>query len=219
MDLTSNTIVQTILFPPTVAYGDSYLNDLRFHLRTSVTASGKKISYTTDSSQEGRNVIVIVDLGSGESWRHLDNTPEARAIRGFMPFIWGEVTYSLPGPGQPIMTFAGNFGADGIASSADEETLFLAAVGSRTLYSIPTKRLRDRRLTSEIMAEASVVSRGEKGISDGLETDNNDLIYTGDFEDNAVNVFNPANGTVQVFARDLTIGWTVTFAVATDGYV
>ncbi|KAL8709975.1 MAG: hypothetical protein Q9220_005426 [cf. Caloplaca sp. 1 TL-2023] len=218
VDLATNTVFQTILFPPNVAYSDSYLNDIRFDLRPSVTASGKGIAYITDSSQEGRNGIVIVDLGTEESWRHLDNTPEVRPIRGFVPFIWGEVVYGLPAPGQPI-AFAGNFGADGIALSADGQTLFWAAVGSRTLYSIPTERLRDRSLTSEIMAQASVVSRGEKGISDGLETDSNGLIYTGNFEDNAINVFNPANGTVQIFARDPRIGWTDSFAVATDGYV
>ncbi|KAI4152995.1 MAG: hypothetical protein L6R39_001689 [Caloplaca ligustica] len=218
VDLTNDKIFQTILFPPTVAFGDSYLNDMRFDLRPSITASGKGIAYLTDASQEGRNGLVIVDLGTGESWRHLDNTPEVRGERGFVPFIWGEVVYSLPRPGQPI-TFGNNFGADGIALSADGDTLFWSAVGSRTLYSIPTERLRDRSLTSEILAQASVMSRGEKGISDGLETDSNGLIYAGNFEDNAVNVYNPANGTVQVFARDPTIQWTDSLAVATDGYV
>lgn len=218
IDLTNDTIFRTILFPPTVAYSDSYLNDIRFDLRPAVTASGRGIAYITDSSQEGRNGIVIVDLGTGESWRHLDNTPEVRAERGFLPFIWGEVVYTLPPPGQ-IINYAGNFGADGIALSADGETLFWSAVGSRTLYSIPTERLRDRSPTSEILAQASVVSRGQKGISDGLETDSNGLIYAGNFEDNAINVYNPGNGTVQVFARDPTIAWTDSLAVAADGYV
>ena len=219
IDLRNDTIVQTILFPPTVAYSDSYLNDIRFDLRPSVTASGQGIGYITDSSQEGRNGLVMVDLGTGESWRHLDNTPEVRPERGFIPFIWGKAIYSLPpGPNQPI-TFAGNFGADGIALSADGETLCWTAVGSRTLYSIPTERLRDRSPFSEIQTQASVVSRGEKGVSDGLETDSNGLIYLGNFEDNAINVFNPANGTVSVFARDARIAWTDAFAIATDGYI
>ena len=218
INLTNNTVFQTILFPPTVAYSDSYLNDIRFDLRPSVTASGKGIAYITDSSQEGRNGIVMVDLGTGESWRHLDNTPEVRGTRGFVPFVWGEAVYSLPAPGQ-IITFAGDFGSDGIALSADGETLFWTAVGSRTLYSISTERLRDRSLTSEILAEASVVSRGEKGLSDGMETDSNGLVYAGNIENNAINIYNPANGTVQVFARDPRLGWTDTFAVANDGYV
>ncbi|KAL8927349.1 MAG: hypothetical protein Q9172_001428 [Xanthocarpia lactea] len=50
INLTNNTVFQTILFPPTVAYSDSYLNDIRFDLRPSVTASGKGIAYITDSS-------------------------------------------------------------------------------------------------------------------------------------------------------------------------
>ena len=69
------------------------------------------------------------------------------------------------------------------------------------------------------MAQASVVSRGEKGISDGLETDSNGLIYTGNFEDNAVSVSNPANSIVRIFARDPTMGWTDRFSIATDGYI
>ncbi|KAL8997199.1 MAG: hypothetical protein Q9169_003465 [Polycauliona sp. 2 TL-2023] len=170
IDLTNDTIFQTILFPPTVAYSDSYLND---------------------------------------SWRHLDGITEVQAERGSVPLIWGVVYGLPPGPGQPI-TFAGNSGADGISLSADGETLFWAAMGSRMLYLIPTERLRDRIMTNEIQAQASVVSRGEKG---------NGLIYLGIFEDNAANVFNPANGTVQVFARDPRIGWTDTFTVGKDSYV
>ncbi|KAL8927348.1 MAG: hypothetical protein Q9172_001427 [Xanthocarpia lactea] len=160
----------------------------------------------------------MVDLGTGESWRHLDNTLEVRGTRGFVPFVWAEAVYRLSALDQ-VITFAGDFGADGIALSADGETLFWTAVGSRTLYSIPTERLRDRSLTSEILAEASVVSRGEKGVSDGMETDSNGLIYAGNIENNAINIYNPANGTVQVFARDPRLGWTDTFAVANDGYV
>lgn len=92
-------------------------------------------------------------------------------------------------------------------------------VGGRYLYSVPTARLRDRSLTSEIMAQASVVNRLQKGVSDGLETDSNGLIYAGNQEDNSVEVFNPANGTINVFARDPRIGWVDTLSVAMDGYV
>ena len=101
------------------------------HLYNDLFPQGIAVSSTS------RNGIVIVDLGIGESCRHLHNTPEVKAQRGFVPFIWGEVVYSLPGPDQPV-SFAGNFGADGIAMSADGETLFWAAVESRTLYSIRT---------------------------------------------------------------------------------
>ena len=124
--------------------------------------------------------------------------------------------YSLNTAGQ--ITF-NTFGADGIALSADGETLYWSVVGGRYLYSVPTIRLRDRSVASEIMAQASVVNHGQKGVSDGLETDSNGLIYVGNIEDNSVEVFNPANGTFNVFARDPRIGWVDTFSVANDGYV
>lgn len=65
----------------------------------------------------------------------------------------------------------------------------------------------------------SVLSHGQKGISDGLETDTNSFIYGGNIEDNSIVFFNPANGTVNLFTRDPRIGWADTLSVASDGYV
>lgn len=218
VNLSNNTIFKTILFPPNVAYPDSYINDVRFDLRPTVTASGQGVAYITDSSQEGRNGIIIVDLGTGKSWRHLDGTSYVHPETGFLPVIWGNTVYSLPnGPTMPISQ--GTFGADGIALSADGATLYFSAVGTRYLYSVPTARLLDDSLTSELMATQAVVSHGQKGISDGLETDTNGFIYGGNQEDNSIIFFNPANGTVNVFARDPRMSWTDTLSVATDGYI
>ena len=123
----------------------------------------------------------------------------------------------MPGQGEPITT--GKTGADGIALSADGETLYWSAVSSRYLYSVPTIRLRDRSVTSEIMAQASVVNHGQKGVSDGLETDSNGLIYAGNLESNSVEIFDPANGTISILSRDPRFGWIDAFSVATDGYI
>ena len=219
VNLTSNNIIKTIVFPPDVVYSDSYINDIRFDLRPSIPGtSGQGVGYITDSSPEGRNGIVIVDLGNGESWRHLENIPEVRPEPGLLYFVWGEAVYSLPmGPDEPISR--PSFGADGIALSADGETLYWSSVGGRELYSVPTARLLDRSQTSELMATQAVVSYGQKGISDGLETDSNGLIYVGDIENNAINIFYPNNGTVGVFVRDPRIGWPDSLAVGTDGYL
>lgn len=81
VDISTNSVIKTIIFPTTVAFGDSYLNDIRFDLRASASSSGQGMAYITDSSSEGRNGIVVVDLGSGESWRHLDGIPEVKAER------------------------------------------------------------------------------------------------------------------------------------------
>ena len=124
VDLSTDQIIKTILLPPDVAYPDSYINDIRFDLRSSLPGtSGQGVGYITDSSPEGRNGIIIVDLGNGQSWRHLDGIPQVRPQPGFLSFIWGEAAYSLPsGPSGPILQ--SSFGADGIAFSADRATLY-----------------------------------------------------------------------------------------------
>lgn len=121
VDISSGSIIKTIVSPTTVAFGESYLNDVRFDLRPSVCASGQGVAYITDSSSEGRNGIIIVDLGTGEVWRHLNNIPEFSAERGFVLCVWGQPLYYIPGPDQLLTTVP--LGSDGIALSADGEDL------------------------------------------------------------------------------------------------
>lgn len=212
VDLTDNTIFQTILFPSTVAYADSYPNDVRFDLRPSVSASGQGVAYITDSSSEGRNGIIVVDLGTGESWRHLENIPQVRPEPGFFVSVWGEPVYNNPGNGVPISRLA--FGADGITLSNDGETLYFSVVSGRHLYAVPTSRLRDRGASSELFAQASVMDLGQKGVSDGLESDSNGIVYGGSVETDSIVIFNPQNGTVSTYVRDPRIQWTDTFSTA-----
>ncbi|KAF2191112.1 major royal jelly protein [Zopfia rhizophila CBS 207.26] len=215
--LSNDSVIRTIVFPPTVAYATSYLNDIRFDLRPHITSSGGGVAYITDSSSEGRNGIIIVDLGTGESWRHLDGIPEVRGERGFAPYVWGVPLYYIPGPGQPV-SYA-PLGSDGIAISLDGEELYWGPVGGRYLYSIPTARLRDRSPVSETLAQAAVMNRGQRGVSDGFETDTNGFIYAGNMEQNGILLYNPANGTTTTFVRDPRINWVDTMSVASDGYL
>lgn len=75
----NGTTIATITFPSTVVAADSSLNDVRFDLR------GGGFAYITDSSPQ-RPGIVVVDLASGASWRHLDNHPSVSPESGFIPF-------------------------------------------------------------------------------------------------------------------------------------
>lgn len=216
VNLTNNTVFQTIVFPTTVAFPDSYLNDVRFDLSTNVTASGKGIAYITDSSSEGRTGLIIVDLGTAESWRHLDSSPTVQPDRQFLAYVWGRPLYGNS-PGNPFSYLT--FGVDGIAISADGSELFFGGVGNRYMYSIATERLRDRSVMSEVLAQGAVMSRTQKGVSDGFETDTNNFIYHGNMEQEAISFFNPANGTDQIFVRDPRINWVDTMSIATDGYL
>lgn len=208
VDLSTNEVIQTILFPQTVAFPDSYVNDVRFDLRPNITSSGKGIAYITDSSNEGRNGLIIVDLGTGESWRHVSATEVVRPDAGFVGWVNGQSVYGLDTTSGEATNLA--FGSDGIAISADGESLFFCPLSSRRLYSVPTALLRDRSKFSELRAQQGTLYRGQKGFSDGFETDSNGIIYMGNFEQNAVVMFNPADGTVQTFVRDPRINWVDT---------
>ena len=207
VNLTTNLVFQTVTFPAPVAYPDSYLNDVRFDLRPdqSGLSGDKGVAYITDSSSEGRNGIIVVDLTSGNSWRHLNNYPRVRPLEQVVPFVWGEPVYSVPSPGMPISTLA--FGTDGNALGADGNDFYFKTISGRYLYSVPTERLRDNSATSELLAQSSLVNRGESGVSDGLETDSNGLIYAGNVEQGSISVYNPQNGTVSTFVRDPRLNW------------
>ncbi|OJJ48214.1 hypothetical protein ASPZODRAFT_14362 [Penicilliopsis zonata CBS 506.65] len=219
VNLTTNEVFQTITFPLDVAYPDSYLNDVRFDLRTTITESGEGVAYLTDSSFVGRNGIVVVDLGTGESWRHLDDLLWAKADVNFEVTIWGDTIQNQA------------TGSDGITVSADGETLYFGVVSGRYIYSVPTARLLDSSSTNAQMRSLAAVNRlVQKGVSDGYEVDSNGYIYLGSFEANAINIFFPDNLTVSTFVRDPRIGWTDTLSVvslpsndssssATTGYV
>ncbi|KAI1478906.1 major royal jelly protein-domain-containing protein [Daldinia eschscholtzii] len=217
VNLTTNAVFKTIVFPATVAYGNSYLNDVRFDLRSNISdSSGEGFAYITDSSSAGHNALIIVDLGSGESWRHLGLTKSVRIESQFLPFIWGQPGYYT----QAKRSYSSiPIGADGIALSADGETLYWCPLASRYMYSAPTTKLRARGDASELLAQQSVVNNGQKGVSDGLETDSNGMIYAGNMEANAINMYNPNNGTTLTFVRDPRINWVDTMSVATDGYL
>ena len=141
-----------------------------------------------------------------------------RATAGFVPTIWGEPVYSNGSiPGAFISNV--DFGADGIALSADGATLYFSTTGGRELYAVPTARLRDRSPTSEVQARASQVLLTGKGLTDGMETDSNDNVYLGNIEDNSVSIYTPATGLLSTFVRDPRFSWTDTFSVGADGYL
>ena len=150
----------------------------------------------------------------------MDNALQVHAERQSVPFIWGEAVYSITGFGLLITRIIyGADGADGITLSADGDMLYWTAIGSRYPYSVPTTILRDDSPTAELLAQASIVSHAVIGISDSLDTDSNERVYTGDFEQNAINIFDPASGMTRVFVRDPRIGWTDSMFVATHGYI
>src|SRR5207248_1407823 len=129
VDLASNKVFKTITFPPEVALKTTYLNDVRFDLR-----KGKAgVAYITDSSGQGPNGILVVDLATGRSRRRLHDHPSTKADKNFQPIVEGRPLLNRPKGGKPTHLA---LGADGIAISHDGKHLYYCPLSSRRLYRV-----------------------------------------------------------------------------------
>lgn len=209
IDLNTDRVTRTITFPSDVVYPESYINDVRLDRSPSLSGieGNQGVAYITDSSLEGRNGLVIVDIGTGKSWRHLDTSSSVHSVKGTVPFVNGQPMYQIAGLMAPSTL---SFGVDGIALSPDGSELYFSAVAGRFLYSVPTALLRQNGGGSDAAVMAGVQNLNEKGISDGLETDSNGIVYAGNVEQNAISMYNPVTTFATVFVRDARINWVDT---------
>ncbi|MFZ3339904.1 MAG: L-dopachrome tautomerase-related protein [Terriglobales bacterium] len=211
VDLKTNQITKTIIFPPDVALTNTYLNDVRFDLRR----GAEGMAFITDSSSAGPNGIIVVDLGSGKSWRRLNDHPSTKPDAAFVPVVEGQIL-QLRIPGQPPQPFA--VGADGIAISPDGKALYYCPLTSRHLYSVSVDALIDQT-RSDAEVGATVKDLGEKGgAGDGLESDGEGRVYLSDYEDDAIHRRSTA-GEIETLAHDPRVLWPDTLSLAADGYL
>ncbi len=211
VDLKTNRIFKKILFPQEVALTTTYLNDIRFDLRRDEAG----IAFITDSSSNGANGIIVVDLDSGRSWRKLNDHPSTKAEPNFLPLVEGQPVMNRPPEGPPTPL---KLGSDGIAISADGERLFYCPLASRRLYSVSVDALANEELSDEQVAE-TVVDEGDKGGgSDGLESDAENRVYLTNYEHNVILRRSP-DGMYETIVHDPRVLWPDTMSVAGDGYL
>lgn len=210
IDLKSNKIVSKILFPPTIAFPTSYLNDVRFDLRRGEAG----MAFITDSSNRGPNGIIVVDLASGRSWRRLNDHFSTKAVPEFLPFVEGRPLMNRP-TGEPATYLS--VGADGIAISNDGTTLYYCPLASRHLYSVSLDALANESLTDTQVA-ATVMDLGEKPASDGLDSDNRGRIYATAYEHGGI-VRRKQDGSYETLVYHPSIIWPDTLSLAADGYL
>jgi len=210
IDLRTNQVVRSIPFPPDVALSTTELNDVRFDLRRGRAG----MAFITDSSANGPNAIIVVDLATGQSWRRLNDHPTVKAEPNFTPIIEGQPWLVRPPDAPPSSLTEG---VDGIAISPDGRTLFYCALSSRTLYSVSVDALADRGTPDSAVA-ATVRNLGRKGMSDGLETDRRDRVYGGDIERNAL-IRRLPDGRIQTVVQGSRIIWIDTLSMGADGFM
>jgi sugar lactone lactonase YvrE len=211
VDLGTNQVVKKILFPPEVALPTTYLNDVRFDLHR----GAEGMAFITDSSSTGSNGIIVVDLGSGKSWRRLNDHPSTKPDPVFVPVVEGEIL-QMRLPGEPPARFA--VGADGIAISPDGKALYYCPLTSRHLYSVSMDALSDRT-KSDAEVAATVRDLGEKGgAGDGLESDAQGRVYLSDYEHDAIRRLTQV-GRIETLVHDPRVLWPDTLSLAADGYL
>ena len=210
IDLQSNKIVKTIVMHSDVILPATYINDVRFDYR--VGKAG--VAYITDSSLSGIGGIIVVDLDSGKAVRRLTGDRSTSPEKGFVPVVEGETLLQRHADGT---TAPFSVASDGIALSPDGKTLYYCPLSGRHLYAISTELLRDPTIT-EAQLSAAVQDLGEKGASDGLESDANGAVYAGDYERNAIRKMDK-NGSWQTIAHGPQILWPDTLSVGHDGYL
>jgi sugar lactone lactonase YvrE len=210
VDLATNKVVKTIVFPATTVLPTTYINDVRFDLR-----QGKDgVAYITDSSISGPGGILVVDIESGSSWRKLSGHRSTSPDPAFIPIVEGE-RLAVREKGKAPAPF--DVASDGIALSPDGRTLYYCPLSSRHLYSVPTGLLLDRS-GNERAISGSVVDLGEKGASDGLECDDKGRVYAGDYEHNGIRQ-RQTNGEWRTIVHDPRVLWPDTMSLAADGYL
>jgi sugar lactone lactonase YvrE len=201
VDLDSDDVVRIIRLPSDVALETTYLNDIRFDLRRGEAGA----AFITDSSLTGPSGIIVVDLASGRSWRKLTDHPSTRPVDGFVAIIEGRPLAGL------------SVSADGIAISADGERLYYCPLSSRRLYSASVEALYDEQAGDDAVA-ATVEDHGEKGASDGLESDADGRVYATNYEQGAIIVRQPG-GDWQALVHRADLVFVDTLSVAADGHI
>jgi sugar lactone lactonase YvrE len=213
IDLATDRVVKTILFPQDVALQTTYLNDIRFDLRR----GSEGMAFITDSADKGANGIIVVDLASGVSWRKLHDHPSTKAepLQDFLPIVEGKplMERQADGTAKPM-----TMGADGIAISADGSRLYYCPLMSRKLYSVSIDCLCDRDMDEDTVA-ASVIDEGDKGGgADGLESDAAGYIYATNYEHQAILRRSP-QGKWETVVHNSRLMWPDTLSIGSDGYL
>jgi sugar lactone lactonase YvrE len=210
VDLATDRVVKTIVLPATTVLPTTYINDVRFDLR-----QGKDgVAYITDSSVRGPGAILVVDIESGISWRKLSGHRSTSPDPAFIPIVEGE-RLAVREKGKAPAPF--EVASDGIALSSDGRTLYYCPLSSRHLYSVPTALLLDRSDNERAISDA-VVDLGEKGASDGLESDEKGRVYAGDYEHNGIRQ-RQTEGEWRTIVHDPRVLWPDTMSLAADGYL
>jgi len=188
INLKSNNVERVYHFNSDIAPQRSYLNDVRVDTK-------RNYAYITDS---GLGAIIALNLQNGEARRLLENHPSTKAESGVEITVQGKQLKDQQGQTPKI-------NSDGIALTTDGSTLYYHALTGKTLYQIPTEKLRDESITSDDLAKA-VEKVAETVVCDGLLVDDQNNVYHTAVEQNAIVRLTPEK-QLETVAKSDQISW------------
>ena len=197
-DPASGKVVRTYAIPEGAAPRKSYLNDVRIDLQN-------QYAYMTES---GTGALVVVDLKTGQARSLLQQQPSTLPDKGFITKAQGHALIDPTGkPGQ--------FKADGIALSTDNQYLYYRALSGHSLYRIKTAVLRNAAL-SPAQVNAAPEKLADAPSCDGMEIDSKNNLYLTGFETGAILRRTP-DGKLETVVQEARLQWPDTFSWAPDG--
>src|SRR5258708_4701613 len=217
IDLTTNAVMRTIVFPDSLITKGTSINDVRFDLARG--AAG--FAYIPDSSAAAGSGIIVVDLSTGNAVRRLANDPTVLPDPAFRATVEGKpfVIQATVDAAPSLVSIA----ADGIAVSADGKLVYYCPIASRNLYSVDAAVLTDFTQSDPAVAP-TITNLGDKGEVGGLEADAQGRVYLTNGEFNAIRRFDPSQGTADTFnptfetvVHNRHLVWPDSLALGKDG--
>jgi sugar lactone lactonase YvrE len=210
VDLKSNEIVKKIPLGGAALMG-TYANDVRFDW----SRGSEGMAFITDSSDSGPNGIIVVDIGSGKTWRKLNDHPSTKADKNFIPRVEGQNLMARPKNGPPAFI---KIGSDGIAIDPERKVLYYRPLASHKLSSVSLDALADEKMSDAEVAKTIKDLGPLDFASDGMECDSAGNLYLTDYEHNAIRVRTP-DGNMRILAQDPTLIWPDSMSIGPDQYL
>ncbi|MBS1097323.1 SMP-30/gluconolactonase/LRE family protein [Gluconobacter sphaericus] len=191
IDPATNRVAHKIILKEPVLLPDSHMNDLR----VSLSHGAQGTVFVTDSSFGTSPGLVIVDVATQQARRVLTKHPAILPETGFLAIVEGEPRRYIPGHPQLV-----SGGVDAIALTKDEKRLYFAPLTSRRLYSLSVDLLADSA-SDDVVLGPAIRDEGEKGVADGLTLDDQNRLYTTNYEHDCILRRDP-DGSFKMMLRD-----------------
>jgi sugar lactone lactonase YvrE len=196
-DLNANRLIESVNIPNQIApYRTSFLNDI-------VVDNRNGYAYITDSGNGWpdhpvRAAIIVYNMKTKTFRRVLDGHPSTQVVPGFRFSIVHQPVFK----DKPLQ-----IGSDGIALSADRNTLYYCPVTGRNLYAVPTSVLRNFNTPLADIAKAVEPIGSKRTNTDGMHADNKGNVFYTMVEGQGVGIYSPETNRFHKFVSDDRMLW------------